>query len=50
MTEHGHSDEPNTSRVPEEKSKEKGHVPLQRAGMDEEMAQEVLLLGRDMYE
>jgi len=37
------------SHSPETRVREKGHVPLQRAGMDEEMAQGVLFLAWDTY-
>ncbi|KIV99256.1 uncharacterized protein PV09_09027 [Verruconis gallopava] len=37
------------SHLPDEKVQEKGHVPHQRAGSDEEMAQAVLFLTRNTY-
>ncbi|KAI9887614.1 MAG: hypothetical protein M1823_000598 [Watsoniomyces obsoletus] len=37
------------SELPAEKVKEKGHVPAQRAGHDEEMAQAVIFLAKNMY-
>jgi len=43
------SGEDNKSELPDEKVKEKGHVPAQRPGSDEEMAQAVLFLARNMY-
>ncbi len=39
----------NKSELPDEKVKEKGHVPAQRPGSDEEMAQAVLFLARNLY-
>ncbi|KZF25700.1 NAD(P)-binding protein [Xylona heveae TC161] len=43
------SDERNKSALPEEKVQEKGHVPAQRAGHDEEMGQAVLFLTKNRY-
>ena len=43
------SDEDNKSRMPAEKVQEKGHVPAQRPGSDEEMAQAVIFLAKNMY-
>ena len=43
------SDEDNKSRMPAEKVQEKGHVPAQRPGSDEEMAQAVIFLTKNMY-
>ncbi|KAH7357600.1 hypothetical protein BKA66DRAFT_445463 [Pyrenochaeta sp. MPI-SDFR-AT-0127] len=43
------SDEKQKSHVPDEKIQEKGHVPMQRAGSDEEMAQAVLFLTKNSY-
>lgn len=37
------------SELPDEKVQEKGHVPAQRPGADEEMAQAVLFLGKNQY-
>ncbi|EON62670.1 hypothetical protein W97_01894 [Coniosporium apollinis CBS 100218] len=37
------------SELPAEKIQEKGHVPAQRAGSDEEMAQAVLFLTKNLY-
>jgi len=37
------------SELPDEKVQEKGHVPMQRGGHDEEMAQAVLLLTKNRY-
>lgn len=37
----------NKSHLPDEKVQEKGHVPAQRPGADEEMAQAVLFLGKN---
>ncbi|EKG21878.1 Short-chain dehydrogenase/reductase SDR [Macrophomina phaseolina MS6] len=37
------------SHLPDEKIQEKGHVPAQRAGSDEEMAQAVLFLTKNAY-
>lgn len=37
------------SELPDEKVAEKGHVPAQRAGHDEEMAQAVIFLAKNMY-
>lgn len=43
------SDENQKSHVPDEKIQEKGHVPMQRAGSDQEMAQAVLFLTKNSY-
>jgi NAD(P)-dependent dehydrogenase (short-subunit alcohol dehydrogenase family) len=43
------SDEDQKSHLPKEKIEEKGHVPIGRAGADEEMAQAVLFLTKNMY-
>jgi len=43
------SDENQKSHVPDEKIQEKGHVPMGRAGADEEMAQAVLFLTKNAY-
>ena len=43
------SGEDNKSHLPSETVKEKGHVPAERAGSDEEMAQAVLFLGKNQY-
>jgi NAD(P)-dependent dehydrogenase (short-subunit alcohol dehydrogenase family) len=43
------SDEKMKSHVPAEKIQEKGHVPMQRAGSDEEMAMAVLFLAKNTY-
>ncbi|KAH8589440.1 short chain dehydrogenase/reductase-like protein family [Bisporella sp. PMI_857] len=43
------SDEDQKSQLPDEKIKEKGHVPAQRAGSDEEMAQAVIFLAKNHY-
>lgn len=43
------SDERQKSDLPDEKIQEKGHVPMQRAGSDEEMAQAVLFLTKNAY-
>ena len=43
------SDEKMKSHVPDEDIQEKGHVPMQRAGSDEEMAQAVLFLTKNTY-
>lgn len=43
------SDEKQKSHVPDEKIQEKGHVPMERAGSDEEMAQAVLFLTKNTY-
>ncbi|KAH6659677.1 hypothetical protein BKA67DRAFT_589571 [Truncatella angustata] len=43
------SDNRQKSRVPKEKIQEKGHVPLQRAGREEEMGMTVLYLAKNMY-
>jgi NAD(P)-dependent dehydrogenase (short-subunit alcohol dehydrogenase family) len=43
------SNEDQKSHLPDEKIQEKGHVPMGRAGADEEMAQAVLFLTKNMY-
>ena len=43
------SDEDQKSRLPDEKIEEKGHVPMDRAGSDEEMAQGVIFLAKNCY-
>lgn len=43
------SDERNKSHYPDEKIQEKGHVPMGRAGSDQEMAQAVLFLTKNAY-
>ncbi|RYP03191.1 hypothetical protein DL765_010576 [Monosporascus sp. GIB2] len=43
------SDDNQKSHVPPEKIQEKGHVPLQRAGREEEMGMTVLYLAKNMY-
>ncbi|KAF2662183.1 NAD(P)-binding protein [Lophiostoma macrostomum CBS 122681] len=43
------SDDKQKSFVPDEKIQEKGHVPMGRAGQDEEMAQAVLFLTKNSY-
>lgn len=43
------SDEKNKSELPKEKIEEKGHVPMGRAGADEEMAQGVIFLAKNRY-
>lgn len=43
------SDESNKTHMPDEKIKEKGHVPAERPGSDEEMAQAVIFLCKNMY-
>lgn len=43
------SREDNKSEMPHEKIQEKGHVPAQRPGSDEEMAQAVIFLAKNMY-
>ena len=42
-------DEGNKTQMPAEKVKDKGHVPAQRPGSDEEMAQAVIFLTKNMY-
>lgn len=42
-------DEANKTRMPVEKIQEKGHVPAERPGSDEEIAQAVLFLAKNMY-
>jgi NAD(P)-dependent dehydrogenase (short-subunit alcohol dehydrogenase family) len=43
------SDDQQKSQLPDEKIQEKGHVPMGRAGSDQEMAQAVLFLTRNTY-
>jgi NAD(P)-dependent dehydrogenase (short-subunit alcohol dehydrogenase family) len=43
------SDEKNKSEMPHEKIEHKGHVPMGRAGADEEMAQGVIFLAKNRY-
>ena len=43
------SDENQKSHMPDEKVQEKGHVPAQRPGQDEEMGQAVLFLTKNRY-
>ncbi|OAG07560.1 NAD(P)-binding protein [Paraphaeosphaeria sporulosa] len=43
------SDENQKSELPDSKIQEKGHVPMGRAGADEEMAQAVLFLTKNAY-
>ncbi|KAF8865022.1 short chain dehydrogenase/reductase-like protein family [Acephala macrosclerotiorum] len=43
------SDENQKSEMPQEKIEEKGHVPMNRAGSDEEMAMRILFLMRNRY-
>ncbi|KAI4241015.1 MAG: hypothetical protein LQ352_007514 [Teloschistes flavicans] len=43
------SNEDNKSDLPHEKVKEKGHVPAERPGSDEEMAMAMLFLCRNVY-
>ncbi len=43
------SDEKNKSEMPKEKIDDKGHVPMGRAGADEEMAQGVIFLAKNRY-
>ncbi|KAI9734973.1 MAG: hypothetical protein M1834_002055 [Cirrosporium novae-zelandiae] len=45
----GESDEGNKTHLPDENVKSKGHVPAERGGSDEEMAQAVLFLTKNMY-
>ena len=45
----GESDERNKTELPKEKILDKGHVPAERGGSDEEMAMAVLFLARNMY-
>ncbi|KAL5324480.1 hypothetical protein ACEPPN_009026 [Leptodophora sp. 'Broadleaf-Isolate-01'] len=45
----GESDRDQKSEIPDEKMREKGHVPAQRAGSDEEMAQGILFLAKNRY-
>ncbi|KAK0106996.1 hypothetical protein ONS95_003711 [Cadophora gregata] len=43
------SDQDQKSGIPDETIKEKGHVPAQRAGSDEEMAQGIIFLAKNKY-
>ncbi|MCJ1290469.1 hypothetical protein MMC34_002007 [Xylographa carneopallida] len=43
------SNEDQKTHMPHEKVQEKGHVPAERPGSDEEMAQAVLFLAKNMY-
>ena len=43
------SDEDQKSELPKEKIQEKGHVPANRAGSDEEMAQGIIFLAKNKY-
>jgi NAD(P)-dependent dehydrogenase (short-subunit alcohol dehydrogenase family) len=43
------SDENQKSDLPDEKIQEKGHVPMERAGSDAEMAQAVIFLTKNSY-
>lgn len=43
------SNEDNKSQLPDESIKEKGGVPAQRAGSDQEMAQAVLFFAKNTY-
>lgn len=43
------SDENQKSMMPQEKIEEKGHVPANRAGSDEEMAQGIIFLTKNKY-
>jgi len=43
------SDESNKSELPKEKIDEKGHVPMGRAGSDEEMGMGIMFLAKNKY-
>lgn len=43
------SNEDNKTHMPDEKVQDKGHVPAQRPGSDEEMAQAVIFLTKNTY-
>lgn len=43
------SDDRQKSHVPPEKIQDKGHVPLMRAGREEEMGMTVLYLAKNQY-
>lgn len=43
------SDKDQKSHLPDEKIEEKGHVPMGRAGEDDEMAMGVLFLAKNKY-
>ena len=45
----GESNEQNKSHLPDEDVQKKGHVPAQRGGHDDEMAQAVLFLAKNKY-
>jgi len=45
----GESGEDQKSHLEDEKVKQKGHVPMDRAGSDEEMAMAVLFLSKNNY-
>lgn len=45
----GESDKDQKSEVPQEKIDQKGHVPMGRAGSDEEMAQGIMFLTKNKY-
>lgn len=49
MTMSEKSEYDNKTNMPAEKVKEKGHVPAERPGSDEEMAQAVIFLAKNMY-
>lgn len=45
----GSSDQDQKSQMPQEQIDEKGHVPMGRAGSDEEMAQGIIFLAKNKY-
>lgn len=45
----GESDENQKSQIPQEKIDSKAHVPMGRAGSDEEMAQGIIFLEKNKY-
>lgn len=49
MTAKGRNEDSNKSDLPDEKVKEKGHVPAERPGSDEEMAMAMLFLCKNAY-
>ncbi|KAL9609908.1 MAG: hypothetical protein Q9167_005353 [Letrouitia subvulpina] len=49
MTAKSRDEQSNKSELPDEKIQEKGHVPAERPGSDEEMAMAVIFLCRNMY-
>ncbi|KAI4212571.1 MAG: hypothetical protein LQ351_004823 [Letrouitia transgressa] len=49
MTAKTRDEQSNKSELPNEKIQEKGHVPAERPGSDEEMAMAVIFLCRNMY-